>query len=70
MIKGKRKVDSVLQDADTARTRIAQVVDVLQAFYEEKRPVMSAETCSDLIESLIYAEDAIREAKARLEEGV
>lgn len=69
-LRGKRKIADIQSYVDNARLWVGRMNDILLIVQEEGPPALSPEECSTLLEGLIMAEDAIREAKILLEKGV
>lgn len=70
MLKGKRRIERIQSNTDSARLHVNAVNDVLLIVQQEGPHSLTSEECSDLLERLIMAEDAIREAKIALEGGI
>lgn len=70
MIRGKRKIAAIQAHTDRARIWASRMNDILLIIQEEGPQQIDAEECGSLLDGLIMAEDAIREAKLLLEKGV
>jgi len=66
-VRGKRKIEAIQAHVESARLHINSVSDQLLVVLNEGPAKLTDHETSDLLERLIMADDAIREAKIALD---